>query len=134
MQASSMLGKNVMVPGTELDLAKSIAYGGINLSGAADQVTLHILDSTGKEIQTELLGAQKAGVLNFAWDGKTAAGTTATDGTYKFSVDAVQGGKTVKADALQIGTVSALVRSSSGFLLDLGALGTVDFKNVQQIL
>jgi flagellar basal-body rod modification protein FlgD len=134
MQASSMLGKNVMVPGTELDLTKSIAFGGINLSGAADQVTVHILDSKGKEIQTEVLGAQKAGILNFAWDGKTAAGATAPDGVYKFSVEAVQSGKSVKADALQIGTVSALVRSSNGFLLDLGALGTVDFKNVQQIL
>ena len=134
IQAASMIGKDVMATGTQLNLASGAAYGGINLSGAADQVTLHIKDSTGKEIQTEVLGAQKAGVLNFAWDGKTAAGTTAADGLYKFSVEAVQGGKSVSADTLQVGTVSALVRSSTGFLLDLGPLGTVDFKNVQQIL
>lgn len=134
MQASSMIGKSVMVPGTQLSLAKGQAFAGINLAGAADQVTLHVLDATGKEIQTETLGAQKAGVLNFSWDGMTAAGTNAADGEYKFSVEATQGGKSVKADPLQVGTVSALVRSGSGFLLDLGALGTVDFKNVQQIL
>jgi flagellar basal-body rod modification protein FlgD len=64
----------------------------------------------------------------------TDAETKAVDGTYTFSVEAIQGGNKVTADPLQIGTVSALVRSTSGFLLDLGALGTVDFKNVQQIL
>jgi flagellar basal-body rod modification protein FlgD len=35
---------------------------------------------------------------------------------------------------MQIGTVSAVVRSKDGFLLDLGALGEVAFKDVQQIL
>lgn len=134
MQAAAMIGKSVLVPGSQLTLNNGAAYGGINLSGAVDQVNLNILDSTGKLIQTQKLGAHEAGVFNIAWDGMTDAGSVAADGTYKFSVDAVQGGKAVKAEPLQIGTVSALVRSSSGFLLDLGTLGTVDFKNVQQII
>ena len=134
MQAAAMIGKSVLVPGSQLTLSNGVAYGGIKLSGAADQVTLNILDSTGKIIQTQKLGAHEAGVFNIAWDGMTDAETTAADGTYKFSVEAVQGGNAVTVDPLQIGTVSALVRSSSGFLLDLGSLGTVDFKNVQQII
>jgi len=134
MQAASLIGKNVMVPGTQLTLAKSVAYGAINLASAADNVKIHILDSTGKEVQVESLGAQKAGVLDFAWDGKLSDGTTAADGTYKFSVEASQGGTSVTVDPLQLGTVSALVRTSSGFLLDLGSLGTFDFAEVQQVL
>jgi flagellar basal-body rod modification protein FlgD len=134
MQAASLIGKNVMVPGTQLTLASGFAYGGINLAKAADNVKIHILDSTGKEVQVESLGAQKAGVLDFAWDGKLSDGTTAKDGTYKFTVEATQGGSSVTVDALQIGTVSALVRTSSGFQLDLGSLGTFDFANVQQVL
>jgi flagellar basal-body rod modification protein FlgD len=35
---------------------------------------------------------------------------------------------------MKIGTVSAVVRSTNGFLLDLGSLGDVAFKDVQQIL
>jgi flagellar basal-body rod modification protein FlgD len=85
-------------------------------------------------VRTEKLGAQKAGVFDIGWDGKTDAGTTAADGTYKFSVTATQGGKDVAVDALQIGTVSALVRSGSGYLLDLGSLGTFSYDDVQQIL
>lgn len=134
MQAASMIGKSVLVSGVQLSLANGAAYGGVNLSSAADQVTLNILDSSGAVLQTTKLGAHDAGVFNIAWDGTTDAGTTAPDGIYKFSVDAVQGGSKVSADTLQIGTVSALVRSGSGFMLDLGALGRVDFKNVQQIL
>ena len=133
-EASALIGKGVMVPGSQLSLASGKAYGAINLAADADNVKISILDSAGNVIKTESLGAQKAGVIDFGWDGATDSGTTATDGTYKFTVEATQGGNAVTVTALQLGTVSALVRSSSGFLLDLGALGKVDFKNVQQIL
>lgn len=134
MQAAALIGKTVLVPGSGLALSNGSAYGGVNLSSAADQVTVNILDSSGNVLQTENLGEQPAGPLDFSWDGKTSAGATVADGSYKFTVEAKQGGVAVVADALQIGTVSALVRGKNGFLLDLGALGTVDFKTVQQIL
>lgn len=134
MQAASMIGKGVLVPGSGLTLSDGAAYAGINLESAADQVTLKIMDSSGNVVQTEKLGAHEAGVFNIGWDGVMADGTKAADGNYTFSVEAVQGGNKVTATALQIGTVSALVRSSNGFLLDLGTLGTVDFSDVQQIL
>jgi flagellar basal-body rod modification protein FlgD len=134
MQSAALIGKTVLVPGSGLSLAKEAAFGGVNLSGPADQVTVSIMDANGKVVQTQMLGAQDAGTLNFSWDGKTAAGETAPDGTYKFSVEATLSGEQVTADALQIGVVSALVRGGSGFMLDLGTLGTVDFKTVQQIL
>ena len=134
MQAASMIGKGVLVPGSGLKLSDGAAYAGINLASAADQVTLKIMDSAGNVVQTEKLGARDAGVFNIGWDGVLADGTKAADGNYTFSVEAVQGGNKVTATALQIGTVSALVRSSNGFLLDLGSLGTVDFSDVQQIL
>jgi flagellar basal-body rod modification protein FlgD len=134
MQAAEMIGKRVLVAGSQLPLASGQAFGGINLSAAADQVKLSILNTAGQVIQTQDLGARDAGVFDFVWDGMNDAGIKAADGIYKFSVNATQGGNKVTADPLQIGTVSALVRSQSGFLLDLGVLGTVDFKNVQQIL
>ena len=134
MQAAEMIGKSVLVSGSQLTLTKGTAYGGVNLSGPADQVKLNILNSDGQVLQSQNLGAHDSGVFNFVWDGMTDAGTKATDGVYKFSVEATQGNSLVAADSLQVGMVSALVRTKSGFLLDLGALGTVDFKNVQQIL
>ena len=129
-----MIGKNVMVAGNNLPLNKSEAVGGVLLEAAADKVTLNIKDSTGKIVQTEEMGARAAGNFYFGWDGKDASGATLADGMYTFTVEASMGGKKITASALQVGTVSAVVRTKTGFVLDLGALGDVAFKDVQQIL
>ncbi|MER2541649.1 MAG: flagellar hook assembly protein FlgD [Azonexus sp.] len=134
IQSTGMIGKNVMVAGNNLPLNKSEAVGGVLLEAAADKVTLNIKDSTGKIVQTEEMGARAAGNFYFGWDGKDASGATLADGKYTFTVDASMGGKTITASALQVGTVSAVVRTKTGFVLDLGALGDVAFKDVQQIL
>ena len=134
MQSTGMIGKNVMVAGNNLPLASGQAVGGALLEAAADKVTLNVKDSTGKIVQTEELGARAAGNFYFGWDGKDASGATLADGKYTFTVDASMGGKTITASAMQVGTVSAVVRTKTGFVLDLGALGDVAFKDVQQIL
>ena len=134
VQASSLLGNTVLVPGANLTLSSGEAYGGVNLSSAADQVTVEILDSTGKVIQTQTLGANEAGNVLFSWDGSTSSGTTATDGSYTFKVAATKGTASVTSQALQLGTVSALTRNTSGtFELDLGSLGKFSFSDVQQV-
>jgi flagellar basal-body rod modification protein FlgD len=134
MQAAGLVGKGVLVAGSQLALANGQAYGGVSLSGAADQVRLQILNASGAVVQTQDLGARDAGNFSFAWDGMNDAGAAVPNGNYRFVVEATRGGEKVASDPLQVGTVSAVVRSKNGFLLDLGALGTVDFKNVQQIL
>lgn len=134
MQAAGIIGKNVMVAGNNLPLANAQAVAGASLDSKADKVTLTIKDASGKVVQTEELGAKDAGSFYFAWDGKDADGNVMKDGNYTFTVEASAAGKKVTSTAMQIGTVSAVVRSSNGFLLDLGALGDVALKDVQQIL
>ena len=134
VQASALIGNTVLVPGSSLTLSKGEAYGGVNLASAADQVTVSILDSTGKVIKTQTLGANDAGNVLFTWDGSTSSGTTAADGAYSFKVTATKGTTPVTANAYQLGTVSALTRNTSGdFQLDLGALGKFNFTDVQQV-
>lgn len=134
MQAAGIIGKNVMVAGNNLPLANGQAVAGASLDSKADKVTLTIKDASGKVVQTEELGAKDAGSFYFGWDGKDADGNVMKDGNYTFTVEASAAGKKVTSTAMQIGTVSAVVRSSNGFLLDLGALGDVALKDVQQIL
>ncbi len=134
LQASGLIGKSVLVPGTQMVLTDGAAYAGVNLSSAADEVTVTISDSSGTVVHTQKLGAQEAGVFNVSWDGTTDSGTTAEDGTYKFTVTATQGGTAVSAEALQFGGVYGLIRSGSEFLLDLGELGTFSYDDVQQII
>lgn len=134
MQAAGIIGKNVMVAGNNLPLANSHAYGGGVLEAKAETVTLTVKDASGKVVKTEELGPQEAGSFYFAWDGKNDAGTVQADGNYTFAVAATAGGKSVTVSPMQIGTVSAVVRSKTGFMLDLGGFGEVAFKDVQQIL
>lgn len=133
MQAAAMIGKNVMVPGTQLTLQSGTAVGGIKLDSAADNVVIKISDKAGNVVATENLGARSAGSFTFAWDGKNASNQTMTDGNYKLSVEATKGSEKVTATAMQIGTVSAVVKNGSGYVLDLGSEGTFAFSDVQQI-
>lgn len=134
MQTSALIGKGVLVAGSGLALSGGYAGAGIKLDEAADQVTINIVDSSGKTVQSQQLGARGAGVFSFVWDGKNDAGEQLKDGSYKFSVEAVKGGSKINAAALQLGTVSAVTRSGNSFVLDLGNLGNVKFDDVQQIL
>lgn len=134
MQAASMIGKNVLVPGNKLAATTSGgAAGGVLLDANADKVTVSILDGSGKVVQTEELGAKSAGSFGFVWDGLDASGNPVPEGSYTFKVEASKGGTAVGATALQVGTVSALVRGTNGFGLDLGTAGIVGLEDVEQI-
>ena len=134
MQAAGLLGKSVLVAGSQLALTAGTARGGVNLGGPADSVKLSILDAAGRVVQSQELGGHEAGNFSFVWDGKSDSGAAVPDGKYSFVVNAVRGGDKVPAETLQVGTVSALVRDKNQFQLDLGVLGRVDFDKVQQIL
>ena len=133
MQSSALIGKSVLSAGNSLALTSSGAYGGVKLAGDADKVSVVISDSTGKKVAQEDLGAQKAGVVDFAWDGKDSDGNQLATGNYTFSVTASNGGAAVTSTALGLGTVSALVKGSSGFQLEIPGSGLVDFSAVEQI-
>jgi flagellar basal-body rod modification protein FlgD len=133
MQSSSLVGKNVLAAGNSLPLGDNGALGGVKLAGDADKVSVVISDANGVKVAQQDLGAQKAGVINFVWDGKNADGTRLGNGAYQFAVQATQGANKVTATALEIGTVSALVRGQNGFQLEIPGTGLVDFSAVEQI-
>ena len=134
IQASALIGKTVLVPGSGLSLNNGEAFAGVNLANAADTVTIGIYDASEKLVQTQSLGQAEAGQLLFVWDGQNASGETLADGSYSFKVTASQGGVDVSAEAMQLGMVSALTRLTDGtFVLDLGTMGQYDFSKVQQV-
>lgn len=135
MQSAALIGKNVLVAGDDLIPTEAGgAVGGVALEADADKVTVKILDSAGKVVQTEDLGKKSAGNFGFVWDGKDADGKAAPAGNYHFTVEATKGDHKIGASTLQVGTVSAVVRGKNGFQLDLGEAGIVGFNDVQQIL
>ena len=133
LQASTLVGHDVLVPGTSLTLADSSAVGGVNLAGDVDALKITIKDSSGTVVHTAELGAQEKGLVNFVWDGSTDSGTAATAGSYTFSAAGTLAGTTVVADTLSNGLVSSITPGSSGASVLVNGVGTVALSQVKQI-
>lgn len=137
LQAAALIGREVLVLGDRVSVgsAGQTTPFGIDLASAADQVKVSIYDNAGNLVRQFDLGAQEAGVQSFSWDGSLDAGGTAAAGTYKVAVAATTDGKAQDATVLTYGQVGSIANSSSGPLLDLGAiLGQVSLQSVRQIL
>ncbi len=134
LSATSMIGHGVLIPGSAITLKDGKAIGGIELTQPADSVKVLIQDAAGNTVSTLQMGPQKAGVTPLAWDGKTDAGTSAVNGTYKFSVEAMQAGNKIDANALTFGMVNAVTPGVHGATLDVGTAGSVAMSAVKQII
>ncbi|MES3009268.1 MAG: flagellar hook assembly protein FlgD [Pseudomonadota bacterium] len=132
--ATQLPGRSVLVPGTGLTLADGKAMGGVELGGAADAVTVDIVDATGATVRSLSLGASTAGVRSFNWDGLLADGKTAPAGDYRIRVSATAGGNPVPAGALAVSRVQAVSTGSNGVQLDLGSAGTRAYSDVRSFL
>jgi len=134
LQAASLVGHGVLVPGKSLPLSNGVAGGGYELESAADSVAIEVLDSNGLLVRNLNYTDQNAGVQEFVWDGKTNSGAAAADGKYTFSVTAKQGKDKVTVNPLSFGQVTGVVRNASGLTVDVGTLGNFVVSDVKQIL
>lgn len=143
LQASSLVGHGVMIPGSTILAGKSAGSEndsvdttpfGIELTQAADKVTATITDGNGKVIRTLNMGAQTAGVHTFTWDGKLDDGTAAPDGAYNISFAASQGTTQLVVQPLQFALVQGVTLGKDGNKLDLGTYDTTTMDQVRQII
>ncbi|MCX7170312.1 MAG: flagellar hook assembly protein FlgD [Proteobacteria bacterium] len=136
IQAATMLGKGVLVPGTGLNqqAANGAAFAGFDLAGPADSATVTINDANGIAVRTINLGGMVAGAQTFQWDGKSDSGTVVADGAYTFKIAAKRGADQVDSTALQLGLVTGIMNSSQGVSLNVGNLGTFKMTDVRGIL
>ncbi|CAM3850686.1 MULTISPECIES: flagellar hook assembly protein FlgD [Rahnella] len=141
VQASSLIGHGVMVSGSAIlvgsdtDGTVSTTPFGFELETASDTTTATVSDSTGKVVKTITLGSQTAGVHSYTWDGTQDDGTKAPDGSYTFSINALNNGQQMVATPLNYALVNGVTTDSSGnTALDLGVRGTATVDSVRQIL
>jgi flagellar basal-body rod modification protein FlgD len=133
LQAAGMIGRSVLAPGSNLSLQNGSAAGGFTLSQPVDHAVVSIKDAAGNVVHSMDMGAQKTGNVMFSWDGATDSGAAAPNGTYTFSVSALQAGQKVAADTLSLGTVNSVSLNASGVTLNTDVLGAVDVSKVTQI-
>src|SRR5689334_18071963 len=133
VQSSAIIGRDVYAAGSTLALVDGKASGAFELKQDADRVFVQITDRSGALLRTLELGAAKAGMSAFEWDGKTDLGTTATPGTYTFQVTAAQGNTAIAADPMMAGRVDG-VSLTNGVRLNLQGGGDIGMSDVKRIL
>ncbi len=134
LQASSLIGHSVMVPGSTMAFDGSNAVkGGASVSSSGD-LQINITDASGQVIRNIDLGVQSAGLSNFQWDGKDNSGNTVAAGNYSFTANVVNGTQAQAATGLVSGNVNSISVGSTGALtLNLQGIGPVAISQVQQV-
>jgi flagellar basal-body rod modification protein FlgD len=141
IDTAGLLGASVLVGGSDILLGTNKDTGGrvttpfgIDLQGAATNVTVQMFDSSGNLVNSIDLGAQKPGILSYSWDGNGATGAALPDGKYSFAVKAVGAdGSAVTADPLTYGQVASVAYGSNGPILNLGSTGTASLGDIRKI-
>ena len=131
MQGASMVGREVLVNGSNVTLNAGLAKGAMNLSGAADSVKVEIVTPGGQVLDTLNLGAQSAGQHSFEW--ATSSYADRTD--LSFRVSASSAGQAVSATTQTQAKVVSANPSSTGLSLGLqGQTTPVAYSDVVSIL
>lgn len=133
-QAAGLIGHYVLAPGDFINLKGGAGAAGVELPGPADSVKVSIMDAKGVQVRELDLGKRAEGPLMFQWDGLTAGGVAAPDGTYSFAVKAVQSGKQVVPVNLAVGQVTSVLMDAAGPALSVQGMGEIGLDQVRQIL
>lgn len=134
LQAATMIGHTVLVPGKQIDLLNGKSDAAVELTQPADKVSVTIEDAKGNTVRTLQLGAQNTGLVGFQWDGLNDAGVAVANGSYKFSAAAVLSGVTSNPVTLSYGLVNSVTQGTQGPTLNVGLLGAISLTDVKQIL
>jgi flagellar basal-body rod modification protein FlgD len=135
LQASSMVGRSVLVPSSDGMLTPEGLKGSAELTNGADRVTLGIYSQAGELVRQIHYGIQPAGMMQFEWDGLDSHGDRMVDGKYSIRAEANSGNQTISLGTYVVAPVESVTIGSggNGLTLNLGELGSEEFSKVKQI-
>ena len=135
LQSASMIGRTVLVPGSELALKKGTDVPfAIEMPQSADSVKVTVTNAAGNTVRSFDLGSLPQGVKTLSWDGLNNTGVSVADGSYTVNVVATSGDAKVAANALTYSNVTSVSQGASGVALDLASGGKAALSDVRLIL
>ena len=118
--AVSLIGKDVRAETSDAGLKGGKATWTYNLERPADDVKLEVINDKGATVKSIAPTDNKAGDHTFVWDGKSAAGTPMTEGTYTLRVTARDSqGNGVRARVFADGLVTGVEQKDGATLLTI---------------
>lgn len=146
LQASSMVGRKVMVPGSSTELtAQGNIRGSLELPVPAESVTVKIFNKSGVQVHVIDLGQLDKGSKQFKWDGVIqkadpsipgSEDVIAPPGVYSIRAEAMIDGKQQSVDTFVVDKVDSvsLAKDSQGVTLNLANAGATLLAQVQEII
>jgi flagellar basal-body rod modification protein FlgD len=121
LQAAGLIGKKVEALGNRMTVQNGKGEGSYQLTSAG-RVAIEIYDGKGNPVKTIEAGQKGAGNQSFTWDGKDLSGRNLPDGTYTFSVKAVDAkGAAIAVSPFMVGVVSGITFENGMTYISIGS-------------
>ncbi len=135
LQASTMVGRTVMIPSGEAVFnGEEPVSGKVSVTDATNALTINILDTSGQVVRTLFTGAQNPGAVDFSWDGRSDEGEVMSAGDYTIEAIAQTGGENIQLATLLAEKVESVTLGSGGVMLDLASDRSVPLSGVKQVM
>ncbi|TVP89365.1 MAG: flagellar hook assembly protein FlgD [Pseudomonadaceae bacterium] len=137
LQASSLVGRSVTVPTSRSMVDTAVGMTGeLVLNKPSEHVSVSVYSDSGSLITNLNMGAQKAGLHKFTWDGTDGNGNVLPPGRYKFEANAVLEGENKQLATLlpaNVDSVSLGMGKNGDMVLNLSGLGSIELSEVFSI-
>ena len=135
LQASSLVGQQVLIPGNEVNKQGSAQISGtFNTPLASHNTKVRIEDGAGQLIRTIDIGVFQPGKHRFEWDGLDNNGNPVADGKYKMSVQGTIGNENTSLPVSTYAKVNSVSIGSNGSGLTINTNnGSVKLDDIEQI-
>ena len=137
IQASTLVGRNVLVPGNIVSVTDGQPVkAAVELNSTADDLIVQVLDPAGQIVRQLNYGPQGSGVFNFAWDGLNGSGNPVTPGKYVIRAVGRIGNEEVAQFTLVQAKVDSvtLAKGRQGTLLNLENIGVVSINDIVEVM
>ena len=137
LQASTMVGRNVLVPGNDIHLgAEGSMHAAVELQQPARQVVINVKDKQGQLVHRIDLGQHQAGLLEFDWNGINASGTRVNAGSYNLTAEVHQGSQVSAGEMLTTVQVESVTLGQGGqeLTLTVSDLGDISLSQIRKIM
>jgi flagellar basal-body rod modification protein FlgD len=110
MNGTTLIGRNILAPGTVATLATGGAIGGaVQAPAGTSKLTVSVSDSNGNVVQTFKVTPANGGLTSFVWKGDTNTGGTAAAGQYTIGVTATVNGTSQTLNPMTVNKVSSVL-------------------------
>ena len=135
LQASAMVGRTVLVPGTESPMDSNGGISGLaDLEASTGSLMVSIFNGSGELVDQVDLGQQLAGSVPFSWDGTNSKGEAMPFDKYTIKAEASGDDGSSQVTTLLSANVSSVSIAKTGAIsLNLPGVGAVPLEDVREI-